>query len=287
MDIIFPNLGIQIENLDRVAFSIFGFDIYWYGVFICIGVMIGVALCLYEAKITGQNKDIYLDSVFWILIFGIIGARSYYLIFHNGSLSDFFAIREGGLAIYGGVIVGTITGIIYAKQKKVSVPVFADTVIMSLLCGQIIGRWGNFFNREAFGRATDSLFAMCYKVSEVSGADIIDGIVKYNNASYPVVSINGIDYMQVHPTFLYESVWNLCLLIFLFLFRKHKKYNGELTLFYFTGYGIGRFMIESLRTDQLLIFGVPVSMIVAAASVIITVIVEIYMFRKNKLSDLK
>lgn len=287
MDIIFPNLGIQIENLDRVAFSIFGFDIYWYGVFICIGVMIGVALCLYEAKRTGQNKDIYLDSVFWILIFGIIGARSYYLIFHNGSLSDFFAIREGGLAIYGGVIVGTITGIIYAKQKKVSVPVFADTVIMSLLCGQIIGRWGNFFNREAFGRATDSLFAMCYKVSEVSGADIIDGIVKYNNASYPVVSINGIDYMQVHPTFLYESVWNLCLLIFLFLFRKHKKYNGELTLFYFTGYGIGRFMIESLRTDQLLIFGVPVSMIVAAASVIITVIVEIYMLRKNKLSDLK
>lgn len=287
MDVVFPNLGISVESLNRVAFSIFGFEIYWYGIFICIGALIGVWLCSKEAVRTGQNKDIYMDSVLWLLLFSIVGARSYYLIFHNGSLTDFFAIRDGGLAIYGGVIAGAVTTFVYSKIKKVYFPKFADTVIMSLLCGQILGRWGNFFNREAFGRATDSIFAMCYKVSQVSGAKIIDGAVQYNSSLYPVTSINGTDYIQVHPTFLYESLWNFCLLMFLLWYRKRKRFEGELTLFYFTGYGIGRFIIESLRTDQLLIAGIPVSMIVAAVSVLVTATIEIIMIKKLKKSEKK
>ncbi|MGN1318996.1 MAG: prolipoprotein diacylglyceryl transferase [Lachnospirales bacterium] len=282
MDIIFPNIGIKIESLDRVAFSVFGFDIYWYGIFICVGALIGVCLCAKEAERTGQNKDVYMDSVLWLLLFSVAGARAYYLIFHNGSLSDFFAIREGGLAIYGGIIAGVITSFIYSKIKNIYFPKFADTVIMSLLCGQILGRWGNFFNREAFGKATNSLFAMCYKVSQVNGAKIVGNEVKYNLSTYPLTVIDGVNYIQVHPTFLYESLWNLCLLIFLMWYRKRKRFDGELTLFYFTGYGIGRFIIESLRTDQLLIFKIPVSMIVASLSAIVTVVIEVVMIKKIK-----
>jgi len=282
MDIIFPELGIEIAHLNRVAFSIFGYDIYWYGIFICIGAMIGVFLCTKEAERTGQNKDVYWDSVFWILIIGIVGARCYYLIFHDGSLKEFFAIRDGGLAIYGGVIAGAVTAVIYAYVKKIYIPKFTDTIVMSVLCGQILGRWGNFFNREAFGKATDSLFSMCYKVSQVSGAELVGNIVKYNNAEYPVVKIDNVNYMQVHPTFLYESVWNLCLLIIMLCFRKHKRFEGELTFFYFTGYGVGRFLIESLRTDQLLVGKIPVSMIVAGVSVVVTVAVEMVMINKMK-----
>lgn len=282
MDVIFPNLGIKIESLNRVAFNIFGFDIYWYGIFICLGAVLGVYLCLKEAERTGQNKDTYMDFVFWCLVSGIIGARAYYLIFHNGSLRDFFAIRDGGLAIYGGVIAGAIAAFIYAKAKKVYVPKFTDTIIMSVLCGQIVGRWGNFFNREAFGKATDSLFAMCYKVSQIGGAKPIGDYVRYNNVKYPIITIDAADYIQVHPTFLYESLWNLCLLLFLLWYRKRKRFDGEITLFYFTGYGIGRFFIESLRTDQLLMFGIPVSMIVAAVSAAATIIIEFYMLKKLK-----
>ncbi len=282
MDIIFPHIGIEIQSIDRVAISVFGFNIYWYGIFICIGAIIGVWLCSREAVRTGQDKDIYMDAVPWILILSIVGARCYYLIFHDGSLKEFFAIRNGGLAIYGGIIAGAVTSFVYAKVKKVYFPKFADTVIMSLLCGQILGRWGNFFNREAFGKATDCFFAMCYKVSQVNGAVINGDYVEYNLSHYPLINIDGIDYIQVHPTFLYESIWNLCLLIFLFWFRKRKRFEGELTLFYFTGYGIGRFIIESMRTDQLLIGGLPGSMIVAAVSATVTVVIELFMIKKNK-----
>ncbi len=285
MDIIFPNLGIQIESLNRVAFSIFGFEVYWYGIFICIGAIIGVWLCGREAQRTGQNKDTYMDFVFWVLISGIVGARTYYLIFHDGSLVDFFAIRDGGLAIYGGIIAGAIAAVIYSKIKKVYLPRFTDTIVMSVLCGQILGRWGNFFNREAFGRATNSLFAMCYKVSQVSGAKLIGDYVQYNNSQYPVVTIDSVNYIQVHPTFLYESLWNLCLLMFLLWYRKRKRFEGELTLFYITGYGVGRFFIESLRTDQLLIGRIPVSMIVASVSAAATIIIEFIIIKNRRLSE--
>lgn len=263
-DIYFPHLGIKIESLSRIAIKIGGFNIYWYGVFIAIGALLGVSLCLKEAKRTNQSQDLYSDFAFIGIICGICGARIYYLLFHGDSLLDFFKIRDGGLAIYGGVIGGALAAIIYSKIKKVNSFKLADTCIMSVLIGQIFGRWGNFFNREAFGSYTDSLFAMALKAQQVSGLKINgDTAIYQGNAEYPVTIFNNISYIQVHPTFLYECVWNICLFIIMFIFRKHKKFDGQLLAMYFIGYGLGRFFIESLRTDQLLILGIPVSMAVS------------------------
>ncbi len=263
-DIYFPHLGIKIESLSRIAIKIGGFNIYWYGVFIAIGALLGVSLCLKEAKRTNQSQDLYSDFAFIGIICGICGARIYYLLFHGDSLLDFFKIRDGGLAIYGGVIGGALSAIIYSKIKKVNSFKLADTCIMSVLIGQIFGRWGNFFNREAFGSYTDSLFAMALKAQQVSGLKINgDTAIYQGNAEYPVTIFNNISYIQVHPTFLYECVWNICLFIIMFIFRKHKKFDGQLLAMYFIGYGLGRFFIESLRTDQLLILGIPVSMAVS------------------------
>ncbi len=271
-DIYFPHLGLKIESLNRVAINVGGFNIYWYGVFIAIGALLGVMLCLKEAKRTNQSQDLYSDFAFIGIICGICGARIYYLIFHGDSLLDFFKIRDGGLAIYGGVIGGALSAIIYSKIKKVNFFKLADTCIMSVLLGQIFGRWGNFFNREAFGRYTDSLFAMALKAEQVSGLEINGNTAIYQgHAEYPITLFNNISYIQVHPTFLYECVWNICLLSIMFIFRKHKKFDGQLLSMYFIGYGLGRFFIESLRTDQLLIFGVPVSMVVSAILVVIGV----------------
>ncbi|HAG04438.1 MAG TPA: prolipoprotein diacylglyceryl transferase [Lachnospiraceae bacterium] len=280
-EIVFPNLGIVIEKLDRTAFSLFGLNIYWYGIFIAFGAFLGVLLCTKEAKRTGQNENLYLDFACYGLVFGIIGARIYYLLFHEGSLVNFFKIREGGLAIYGGIIAGVIACVVYTKIKKVNLFKFTDTAAMSMLVGQIFGRWGNFFNREAFGSYTNSLFAMAYDVKTVGGAELKNGIIMYNNAEYPVTMLGNTAYIQVHPTFLYESVWNLCLLAIMFLYRKHKKFEGELSLMYFIGYGIGRFLIESLRTDQLMFFGMPVSMLLSGIFVIAAVTMEIVLRKRH------
>jgi phosphatidylglycerol:prolipoprotein diacylglycerol transferase len=265
-DVYFPNLGIKIDHLSRVAFTIFGYDIYKYGAIICVGVIFAIMLVYYEAKRTGQNPDNYTDFVFWGLLAGVAGARLYYMIFHTGSLKGFFAIREGGLAIYGGIIGAVIAIIVYTRVKKLPLLLFTDTAAMSLLVGQIIGRWGNLVNREAFGGPTEGLFALAYKAEQVSGLVVgNDGTAVYNGgAIYPLYNLNGTDYIWVHPTFLYESCWNIMILAIIFFTRKHKKFDGQLTATYFLGYGIGRFIIESMRTDQLKIFGVPVSMLLSA-----------------------
>jgi phosphatidylglycerol:prolipoprotein diacylglycerol transferase len=154
-----------------------------------------------------------------------------------------------------------------------------------MLIGQIIGRWGNFVNREAFGKATNSLFAMALKVESVNGLklNLAENATKaiYNNSVYPVVQYGGVNYIQVHPTFLYESFANFCLLTFIFFYRKKKRFEGELTVIYFAGYGLIRFCIESLRTDQLKIFGVPVSMLLSALLFVAAIIFEIYMLKKK------
>lgn len=286
-DIWFPNLGIKIASLDRVAFTVFGVEIYWYGLFICTGILLALFVAMKEAERTGQNKDYYSDFLIFGVIFGVVGARLYYLIFHEGSIADFFAIRQGGLAIYGGIIGAVLAVVIYTKVKKLKLLQFTDTCAMSLLIGQIIGRWGNFVNREAFGGYTNNLFALRYNIAQVSGLRTYpDGTALYNNTSYPIDIINGVQYIQVHPTFLYESLWNLMLLAVLFFYRKNKKFEGELTTLYFIGYGLGRFWIESMRTDQLMVLGVPVSMLVSGVLVVCAVVFEIIMLRKNKLSKI-
>ena len=257
-DIRFVHLGITIEHL-KSSISVFGFRIAFYGIIIGIGMLAGLWIAQSDAKRRGQDPELYLDFALYAIICSIIGARLYYVIFewdyYKNNLLQIFNLRAGGLAIYGGVIAGTITMIVYTRMKKVSFFSMADTGVLGLVTGQIIGRWGNFFNCEAFGGYTDSLLAM-----RIRRALVNDNMLNADVLSHKIVE-NGVEYIQVHPTFFYESCWNLCLLLFMLWFRRYKKYDGQMLWIYLFGYGIGRFWIESLRTDQLILFGtgLPVS----------------------------
>ena len=261
----FPHLGIFLDHVGK-NISIGNFTIAYYGIVIAIGMLIGLRVAMWRAKETGQKPDDYVDIVLIGMLVGIIGARIYYVAFswdaYKNDLMSIFNIREGGLAIYGGIIAGALAVFVMSKIKKIPFGLILDTIAMSVPIGQIVGRWGNFFNREAFGKYTDNLFAMQLPVSAVRQHEISEEMWAH------LQTINGIDYIQVHPTFLYEGCWNLMVLIILFLIRKKMKFNGELFLFYIAGYASGRFWIESLRTDQLLIMhtGIPVSMVVSAVA---------------------
>ena len=277
-EIWFPNLGIEIDHLSRTAFTVFGQDIYWYGIFIGLGVILGVLLALHEAKRTGQNPDTYLDFIIYAMIIAIIGARLYYVIFswdfYSQHPEKIFAIREGGLAIYGGIIGGVLTAIVYSRVKKKNFWVMADTMAPSLILGQMLGRWGNFFNKEAFGGFTDNLFAMRYQLSQVRASDVTPDILQN------LLTVNGVDYIQVHPTFLYESFWSLCVFIILLILQRKKKFNGQVCATYFFGYALGRVWIEGLRTDQLCIGNVPVSQALSAVLIIASVVLYFYCKKK-------
>lgn len=270
----FVNLGIEIEDLGK-SISVFGFEINYYGIVIAIGMVLALMLVLREAKLTGQNTENYYDLAIFVILFGVIGARLYYVIFewdmYKNDLLSIFNIRNGGLAIYGGVLAGILTTYVFSRIKKLSFMQISDTAVLGLLVGQILGRWGNFFNREAFGGYTDNLFAMQIKLDEVGGI-ITDSISKN------IKIVNGIEYIQVHPTFLYESLWNLVLLAVIMVYKKHKKFDGEIISIYMMGYGLGRFMIEGLRTDQLLLPGihVAVSQVVSIVMILIGAGVVIY-----------
>ena len=278
----FPHLGIHLSSVGN-HITVFGFDIAYYGMIIGAGILAGIFMAVYEAKRTGQKEEDYYDLSICAVIISIIGARAYYVIFswdmYKDDLLSIFNLRQGGLAIYGGVIAAVLTVIVFAKVKKLSAAQIFDTAGLGLVLGQAIGRWGNFFNREAFGGYTDGLFAMQLPLSAVRSSDVTDSLLQH------VVEVNGISYIQVHPTFLYESLWNLILLILLILFTKHKRFDGEVFLLYLAGYGIGRFWIESLRTDQLLlpVIGYPVSMALAALLVIVSVSwIIIWHIRRHK-----
>ena len=257
-DIRFVHLGITINHL-KSSISVFGFQIAFYGIIIGIGMLAGLWIAQSDAKRRRQDPELYLDFALYAIICSIIGARLYYVIFewdyYKNNLLQIFNLRAGGLAIYGGVIAGTITMIVYTRMKKVSFFSMADTGVLGLVTGQIIGRWGNFFNCEAFGGYTDSLLAM-----RIRRALVNDNMLNADVLSHKIVE-NGVEYIQVHPTFFYESCWNLCLLLFMLWFRRYKKYDGQMLWIYLLSYGIGRFWIESLRTDQLILFGtgLPVS----------------------------
>ena len=272
MDIAFPNLGIYLTNVPKTI-MIGSFGIAIYGVVIAIGMLLGLTLSSKVAARTGQDPDVIWDLGPALLFFSVLGARIYYVIFMWDMYKDdplqIFNLRGGGLAIYGGIIAGFITIYVYCKVKKQKFPLVLDTVMYGLLVGQILGRWGNFFNREVFGEYTNNLLAMRIPVSMVRERDI--------SASIAAHMTEGTNYIQVHPTFLYEGMWNLMLLIFLLLYLKHKKFDGEIALLYFAGYGIGRAIIESIRTDQLFITGttIPVSMALGIAMAVVSIAADI------------
>ena len=283
-EIRFPNLGIVLSNV-KDGFMIGNFEIRFYGMIIALGFILAYLVMAGEAKRTKQDPELYLDFMLWLVIPAILGARIYYVLF---SLDDYIKegqsigqtikgmlnIRAGGLAIYGGVIAGIITVIVFSKKRKVSTMLMLDTISMGMLVGQIFGRWGNFFNREAFGEYTDSLLAMAIPAEWFGGKNYLVGKVNSGIITQTMIDnvkvFDGKEFIQMHPTFLYESVWNLVVLLVIFLYRRHKKFNGEMFAMYIWGYGLGRVWIEGLRTDSLMlpVANFRVSQLIAALCVV-------------------
>lgn len=280
-DINFPNLHIYLKNVGK-SVDIFGFSIAYYGIIIAIGMLLSILLIMYRGKKAGIDEDAGLDVCIYSLVFGIIGARLYYVAFqwdlYKDNLLQIFNLREGGLAIYGGVLAGMVACIVVCKCKKLSFFQVADIVMPGVLVGQIMGRWGNFFNREVFGGYTNNIFAMELPLNAVrSMDDITQEMISHGRM------VGDVMYVQVHPTFLYESLWNLVLLIFLLWYTKRKKFDGELFFDYLFSYGLGRFWIEGVRTDQLKLWGtgIPVSQVVAVVMMIVSVIAYVIMRKKK------
>lgn len=285
--IFFPNLGITLRNIgDHI--NIGSFEVRFYGIIIMIGFLLAYVLVTNEAKRTKQNPEMYLDFILILIIPAILGARLYYILFRldqyivqgdvGATIKAMLNIRGGGLAIYGGIIAGVITAVIFCKVRKVSFVLMADTATFGILIGQILGRFGNFFNREAFGAYTNSKMAMAIPLDYYRSDCNLDylertGVITQKMLDN-VVNIDGMDCITVHPTFLYESLWNLMLLVFLFIYRKHKKFKGEFALIYVGGYGLGRFIVEGLRSDSLMIgnTGIKVSQALALVCFVTAVV---------------
>ena len=280
--ILFQKLHITFSHVGQ-SITVFGIEIAYYGIVIALGMVVAGAFVMYDAKRKGQNPDDYLDLLIWGIIIGVLGARAYYVIFswneYKDNLINILKFRQGGLAIYGGIIGGIIAGIIVCRVKKLKFFDVADSACMGILIGQIFGRWGNFFNREAFGGYSDGLLSMQIPIDAVrDSSDITSQMMEH------VLNLDGISFISVHPTFLYESLWNFGVFLFLFFLRRKKSFDGEIWFFYLALYGVGRMWIESLRTDQLKIMGtdLPVSQVLSSVLVVISLIYLIYHFYKIK-----
>ena len=267
----FPKLGLEFE-ISRVAFSPFGFDVYWYGLLIGIGVMLMLLTVFYRTPKLGINTDHFIDVVLFTTVGAVVGARAYYVAFapfEYESFMDMINIRDGGLAIYGGVIGGLLLGMIGCKIRKINILDYCDIVLSATLIGQCVGRWGNFMNQEAFGTNTDGLFGM-----------ISEGTTAYLSRVQSSLAAQGITVypdQPVHPTFLYESAWCLLGFILLQLYFNRRKFRGEVACLYMIWYGIGRFFIEALRTDSLeIVAGLRTSQLVALISVVAGLVIIVY-----------
>lgn len=242
--------------MDRVAFTLFGIDIMWYGILIATGMVIAVFIALREAKRLKISEDDILNLAMIAIPCGLIGARAYYVIFnwsyYAGNIAEILNFRGGGLAIHGGLIGGILAGFIYAKIKKINFFKLADCVVLGIPLAQAIGRWGNFLNQEAHGGPTNLPWGI-----------MVDGV-------------------KVHPTFLYESIWDLGVFLFLFIFRKKQKYQGQILVDYIILYSIGRCFIEGLRTDSLMLGPLRMAQVVSLACIIIGVILNYILSRRAK-----
>jgi len=272
----FPGLGIEPFHMERIAFSLFGLEVNWYGLIIVCGMILAVAYALWHAKTEKVKSDDIIDLALVLIIFGVIGARLYYVIMEFDSylvtsgtflqnlgktLYNIIAVWNGGLAIYGGIIAGFIGGLVVAKVKRIRFPVIADIAGPAVMIGQIVGRWGNFVNVEAHGGPTALPWRM--------------GILTSYNGGESWASE-----IYVHPTFLYESLWNLLGLILITALYKKKKFHGQMFIMYMTWYGFGRMFIEGLRTDSLYIGDIRVSQLVAALTFLLGVVLMIINLRR-------
>ena len=257
----FPGLGIGEMDLDSVAFSFLGFEVAWYGLIICMGMIAAVAYLTFRSTRIGITLEDVLDGVLFVIPIGILGARLYYVIMSERGYSSFIDvidISKGGLAIYGGIIAGAITVFVFCKVKKIRFMAFADCVCPGLILAQAIGRWGNFMNGEAFGAETDIFCRM--------------GLTNF---------LTAYDTVYVHPTFLYESLWNILGFILINIFYRHKRYDGQIFLLVFGWYGFGRMFIEGLRQDSLYLGAFRVSQLLAGSIFVVCTALLIYFaFRK-------
>ena len=266
----FPGLGFAV-NVKEIAFRIFNWPIHWYGIIIAAGFLLAVYYCCRKAADYGIEQDDIIDLLIFAVPLCIIGARLYYVIFYldlyrnpDGSLDFLRMLRiwDGGLAIYGGIIVAILTLLVFCNIKKIPFLAFADVGSFGMLIGQLVGRWGNFVNVEAYGAPTDLPWRM--------------GIYDTVNGVY--------QYMEVHPTFLYESLWNLVgFLLLALVVAKHRKFDGQIFMGYIAWYGLGRAWIEGLRTDSLYFFstGLRVSQILALISFVLALAVMIVQLRRK------
>lgn len=268
----FPGLSIPPFTVNPVAFSVGGIEIRWYGIIIVLGIIAGFSYAAFRAKQSGLSLDDMLDYVLVALPLGIICARLYYVVFFNdGSYKTFYdviAIWEGGLAIYGGVLGGLLGMFLVSRHKKNKFRAVLDCFAPGVMIGQIFGRWGNFFNAEAYGTLDHIDFPFIGRI-----------FTPHFEENYPLRMVieNGfVGKIAVHPTFLYESVWNLLGLLLIHLFFNRKRFDGEVALWYFAWYGFGRFFIEGMRDDSLMLGLFRVSQILAlvlfAASIVLIVI---------------
>lgn len=278
-NIVFPGLGIDITP-DNEAFSLFGLSIKWYGVLIAFGMLLAMIYCFKRTKAFGIDGDRLTDTVFAGLIGAVIGARLYYVVLHAESfhdIRDVFAIRDGGLAIYGGILGALLFGCITAKIRKLRILPTLDLASMGFLIGQAVGRWGNFFNQEAFGCNTTLPWGM-------SGGKIQQYLLNHQ-ASLAAQGMDINPYLPVHPCFLYESIWCAIGFLILCLYHKHRRFDGEVFCMYVLWYGTGRFFIEGLRTDSLYIGSVRASqmlaLISAAAALVIIIAMRIRVKKKG------
>jgi phosphatidylglycerol:prolipoprotein diacylglycerol transferase len=249
----FPGLGIGEFSVDRVAFEFFGKPIYWYGVIIMLGIVAAFVHALIRSKQEGVKADDILDVGIFTVLFGVLGARLYYVVttldtHHYDSFTDVIAVWEGGLAIYGGIIAGCTAIVVTCLYKKINPLKVTDAVAPGVGLAQAIGRWGNFMNGEAFG----------YEVAEDSL------LYPFRMGLVSDYTHTGSEMHFYHPTFLYESLWNVLGFVIITLLYRKKKFNGQITLMYFAWYGFGRMFIEGLRTDSLYVGPFRISQVIGA-----------------------
>jgi len=277
----FPGLGIEPFHIDEIAFTLFGRPVAWYGILITCGMILAVLYALHICKFEGISSDDIIDFAFVVIVCGVLGARLYYVIFKWDSylvtdaqnflmniwetLKNVVAVWEGGLAIYGGIIAGILTALVYARKRKLKFIKLLDILAPCVWIGQVIGRWGNFINMEAYGAETTLPWRMGLLYSYLDNG--IWDVEKY-----------------VHPTFLYESLWNLTALVLVLIFYKKKKFDGQICSIYFMWYGFGRMLIEGLRTDSLMLGSLRISQGVGFVSLILGIVLTIVFVKKNRSS---
>ena len=241
--------------MDRVAFSIFGLDIMWYGILIACGILMAILVSSKEARRLGYQEGQVTDICLFAIPLGIVGARLYYVVFnwsqYAGDLREIINIRGGGLAIHGGILAGILTVWVFTRIKKLEFFRTADILVLGLPMAQAIGRWGNFINGEAHGGPTNLPWAI-----------LVEG-------------------QRVHPTFLYESVWDWMIFVYIFMIRKNKKYEGQLLVDYIFLYSLGRFFIEGLRTDSLMLGPIKMAQLISLVGIGIALVARYFLLKKK------